>query len=118
MRAVTADDANAPVKIPLTDELDLHTFRPAEIADLLETYFMECRQRGLLRVRVIHGKGTGTLRATVHARLHASTQVLGFASGNETSGGWGATWVTLKPADSSKAPETSRPPAGSSPTHL
>ena len=40
--------------IPITGELDLHTFRPAEIADLLENYLAECQRRDLLRVRVVH----------------------------------------------------------------
>lgn len=97
---VTTDNPDDPVAIPITGELDLHTFRPAEIASLLEDYFAECRRRGLRRVRVIHGKGTGTLRTTVQARLRLSPAVLGFGPGDETSGGWGATIVTLKPADS------------------
>ena len=96
-----------PVAIPITGELDLHTFRPAEVADLLDHYFAECRQRGLGRVRVVHGKGTGTLRAAVHAHLRRSPGVAGFASGDETSGGWGATLVTLKPA--AAGPETAHP---------
>lgn len=99
-KGVPADDTNQPVSIPITGEIDLHTFRPAEITGLLEEYFAECRHRGLLRVRVIHGKGTGTLRETVHAQLRRSTQVLGFSQGDEKSGGWGATIVTLKAKDS------------------
>jgi DNA-nicking Smr family endonuclease len=97
---VPADDPDQPVAIPINGELDLHTFQPSEIASLLEEYFAECRQRGLQRVRVIHGKGTGTLRATVEAQLRQSTVVAGFGPGDETSGGWGATIVTLKPLDS------------------
>lgn len=90
------DDPEAPVSIPITGELDLHTFRPAEIASLLQDYLTECQQRQILRVRIIHGKGTGTLRATVHAWIQRSPLVEHFASGDETSGGWGATLVTLK----------------------
>ena len=94
-----ADDAREPVAIPITGELDLHAFRPGEVPSLLDEYFLECRKRGLRRVRVVHGKGTGTLRETVHAQLRRSPQVAGFALGDETSGGWGATLVTLKPTD-------------------
>lgn len=93
-------DPDEPIAIPITGELDLHTFRPADIPSLLDSYFAECRRRGLFRVRVIHGKGTGTLRTTVHACLRRDRGVAGFAQGDETSGGWGATIVTLKPADS------------------
>jgi DNA-nicking Smr family endonuclease len=91
-----SDAPGKPVAIPITGELDLHTFRPAEIATLLDDYFAECRRRGIFGVRVIHGKGIGTLRATVHAHLRRSAVVAGFASGDETSGGWGATLVTLR----------------------
>ena len=97
---VSGDDPNEPVAIPITGELDLHTFRPAEIGDLLGNYFAECRERGLLRVRVVHGKGTGTLRTTVHTWLRRSPAVLRFDAGDEHSGGWGATIVTLKPLNS------------------
>lgn len=97
-----ASDADpAPVAIPITGELDLHTFRPGEVTRLLDDYFAECQKRGIWRVRVIHGKGTGTLRETVHAHLRRSPHVAGFILGDETSGGWGATLVTLKRKDSS-----------------
>ena len=85
-----------PVRIPISGELDLHTFRPTEVASLLADYFAECRKRGIRRVRVIHGKGTGTLRETVHARLRAMPGVAGFHLADESSGSWGATWVELR----------------------
>ncbi|MFA5056653.1 MAG: Smr/MutS family protein, partial [Opitutaceae bacterium] len=50
-------DELQPVRIPITGELDLHTFRPAEASDLVEEYLAACRQRGLVEVRIIHGKG-------------------------------------------------------------
>lgn len=97
---VTADDPNEPIALPITGELDLHTFRPAEVTALLDDYFAECRRRRIHRVRVIHGKGTGALRETVQGHLRRSRAVHSFAQGDETSGGWGATIVTLLPADS------------------
>lgn len=93
---MTDDDPVDPIAIPITGELDLHTFHPNEVTRLLDDYFQECVKHGILRVRVIHGKGTGTLRATVHSHLRKSSRVSGFAQGDETSGGWGATWVTLR----------------------
>lgn len=97
---VSADDPNEPIALPITGELDLHAFRPNEVTRLLDDYFAECRLRRIHRVRVVHGKGRGTLRATVHAHLRRSRAVHSFAQGDETSGGWGATIVTLLPADS------------------
>jgi DNA-nicking Smr family endonuclease len=93
-----ARDEPEPVAIPITGELDLHAFRPGEVTSLLDEYFLECRKRGLRRVRVVHGKGTGALRETVHAHLRRSPQVADFALGDGTTGGWGATLVMLKPA--------------------
>jgi DNA-nicking Smr family endonuclease len=87
-----------PIHIPITGELDLHTFAPAETCRVLEAYLEACREKGILTVRVVHGKGTGTRRETVQAFLRRSPIVAGFQSGNETSGGWGATQVTLRPA--------------------
>jgi hypothetical protein len=88
-------DDRPPVRIPITGELDLHTFRPREIASLLDGYLAECARANLRVVRIVHGKGTGTLRDLVHARLRRSPRVKGFRLGDERTGGWGATLVTL-----------------------
>src|SRR6266511_1976448 len=60
---------HAPVPIPITGELDLHTFQPSDLGALIPAYFDACIARGIYEVRVVHGKGTGTLRTTVHALL-------------------------------------------------
>lgn len=86
----------APVILPITGELDLHTFRPQDLGELIPTYLGECAARGLLQVRIVHGKGTGTLRTTVHALLQRSPLVQSYRSGDEHTGGWGATLVTLR----------------------
>lgn len=85
-----------PVEYPITDELDLHTFRPAEVKELLPDYFGLCREKGIFQVRVIHGKGTGSMREYVHAQLRKLPEVDRFELGDETSGSWGATRVWLK----------------------
>jgi DNA-nicking Smr family endonuclease len=86
-----------PVEIPITGELDLHTFHPRDLGVLLPAYLEECQKRGLLRVRVIHGKGRGTLRTTVHTLLQRQPIVASYQLADETSGSWGATWVQLHP---------------------
>jgi DNA-nicking Smr family endonuclease len=86
-----------PVPLPIDGVLDLHTFRPAEVKDLVPEYLAECRARGILRVRVIHGKGIGNLRRTVHALLERDPTVAEFHLASEHFGGWGATIVLLKP---------------------
>lgn len=86
-----------PIHIPITDELDLHTFQPSEIGDLLTDYLGECQMAGIFNVRVIHGKGTGTLRTSVHVVLGRLAIVDSWTwPAGAQSGGWGATWVHLK----------------------
>lgn len=76
--------------------LDLHTFRPEEVKDVVRNYLAECRERGILQVRIIHGKGIGTLREIVHATLQRMPEVESFRLGDEDAGGWGSTIVILK----------------------
>ena len=54
------------------------------------------RKAGILQLRIVHGKGIGVLRETVHARLRRRADVEGFRLGGEGGGGWGATLVSLK----------------------
>jgi DNA-nicking Smr family endonuclease len=86
-----------PVRIPIEDVLDLHTFRPQDIADLLEDYFDECIKAGIFSVRVIHGKGKGMQKRQVHRILQKNPRVKGFKDAPPEAGGWGATLVELKP---------------------
>lgn len=86
---------NEPVEIPIDGELDLHTFQPRDIKELLPAYLAACREKGILQVRVIHGKGIGNLRRTVHALLSRMPEVQSFSLATEPFGGWGATIVHL-----------------------
>ena len=81
---------------PLTDELDLHTFQPRDCADVVEEYVRAAAEAGFTNVRIIHGKGTGTLRRIVHSVLERHPAVAGFRLADGTSGSWGATLVELK----------------------
>ena len=89
-------ESEEPIHIPITGELDLHTFAPSETRRVIEAYFEACLEKQIYSVRIVHGKGTGALRETVHALLRRSPLVDGFNLGNETSGGWGATQVSLR----------------------
>ncbi len=88
-----------PLQLPIDGVLDLHTFRPREVKELVLDYLAACRVRGILRVRIIHGKGTGQLRQTVHSTLEKRPEVAEFHLAGELYGGWGATIVYLKPPD-------------------
>ena len=89
-------DDDVPIELPIDGVLDLHTFHPREVKDLVPDYLAECRERGIIEVRIIHGKGTGTLRRTVHAILSRLPEVSSFGLAMEDAGGWGATLVTLR----------------------
>ena len=93
-----SDEIPDEVELPITGELDLHTFRPSDIGSLLPEYFEECRKLGLLSVRVVHGKGSGALREGVHRVLEQLPGIAGWTwPAAAQYGGWGATWVQLKP---------------------
>ena len=85
-----------PIRIPIEDVLDLHTFRPQDIADLLDEYFSECIKAGIQSVRVIHGKGKGIQKRQVHKILKKHPLVQSFSDAPPEAGGWGATMVTLR----------------------
>jgi dsDNA-specific endonuclease/ATPase MutS2 len=85
-----------PIELPIEGVLDLHTFRPKDVKDIVPDYLDACREKGILEVRIIHGKGTGTLRQTVHSILSRLPQVASFALAHEQRGGWGATIVHLR----------------------
>ncbi|MBU1208941.1 MAG: Smr/MutS family protein [Proteobacteria bacterium] len=90
-------EESEPIELPIDGILDLHTFQPKEVKDLLPDYLTACREHGILQVRVIHGKGTGALRQTVHAILERLPGVVSYRLAGEDAGGWGATLVQLKP---------------------
>ncbi len=89
-------DEEEIVDFPIDGVLDLHTFRAAEVKDLIVDYLEECRKRSILTVRIIHGKGTGTLRRTVHSVLSRLPEVESFRLADSDEGGWGATLVELR----------------------
>ena len=87
----------APHPLPITGELDLHPFRPQDLGDLVPEYLAECRARGILEVRVVHGKGRGQVARSVHAFLRRLPEVESFSLASGHYGGWGATFVRLRP---------------------
>lgn len=86
-----------PALVPITDVLDLHTFLPKEVKSLLDEYFHACIQKGIFRVRLIHGKGTGAMREKVYSVLRKHPLVSGFSQAgmDHGGGGWGAVIVEL-----------------------
>ena len=86
-----------PVEIPIEAYLDLHSFSPREVRAVVEEYLFQCWEKGLLELRIIHGRGTGTQRAIVHSLLAKNSCVDRFTEAVPEAGGWGATIVYLRP---------------------
>lgn len=88
----------------MTDELDidglldLHLFRPEETRDLVADWLDACRERGLLEVKIVHGKGIGVQREIVQGVLRRHPGVLRFGPAHDASS-WGATVATLHPLE-------------------
>ena len=96
--ATSASATDQPVELPFDGTLDLHTFRPADVRLLLPEYLGGCIERGQRHLRIVHGKGTGSMRRTVEALLGRDPRVESFRTAGEDAGGWGATLVTLRAA--------------------
>ena len=84
-----------PVEIPVNGVLDLHTFNPRELPFLIDDYLAACREKGVISVRIIHGKGTGVQKARVRSLLAKHPLVRRFKDAPAEAGGWGATVVEL-----------------------
>jgi DNA-nicking Smr family endonuclease len=97
-------EAAGAVVVPITDELDLHTFVPRDVPSVVAEYIHACREKGILRVRVIHGRGKGVQRAEVHRALRSLPGVVSFADAPPASGGWGATVIHLTSGSADSGP--------------
>lgn len=94
---VESDKQEEPVELPIDGVLDLHAFSPADVKELVPEYLAACREKDILRVRIIHGKGIGEMMKTVHAILARLAEVESFELAGPREGGSGATIVRLRP---------------------
>ena len=90
---------------PVDGTLDLHMFRPKDAKSALSEYLHQCRIRGILRIRIIHGKGQGVLRQIVQSYLKKCDFVVEYSTPPDASG-WGATIAILEPFPEDDSRET------------
>lgn len=84
-----------PFEIEITDSIDLHAFNPRDVEAVTRAFLTEARKKGFRIVRIIHGKGIGVQRQIVRKVLAETPFVINFRSGDEFSGGAGATIAEL-----------------------
>jgi DNA-nicking Smr family endonuclease len=84
-----------PVRIPVTDVLDLHSVPPRDVEGVVEEYLIETKRLGLKALRIVHGRGIGVQRETVRRVLARTSFVAAYGDAPAEAGGWGATLVTL-----------------------
>ncbi len=90
-------EGDDPVILPIEDSIDLHTFAPRDIPDVVQSYLEAAHEDGLEEVRIIHGRGRGVQKERVRQVLEKSDLVESFEEATPDRGGWGATVVRLKP---------------------
>lgn len=88
-------EGDPAVALEITDVLDLHSFPPPQVKDVVRSYLDEACERGFEQIRIIHGRGKGVQRRLVRSLLERDPRVLHFGDAPDTAGGWGATVATL-----------------------
>ncbi len=88
--------SDEPIDHPIDGTLDLHTFLPRDVGTLVPDYLEACREKGIFDVRIVHGKGKGILRESVHRILERQPGVESFRLAGAGGGSWGATLVHLR----------------------
>ena len=76
-------------------QLDIRGWRVDAALEELETYLNDAAMSGISSIRIVHGKGTGALRAAVREQLSHHPLVKSFASAPPQEGGDGVTIVKL-----------------------
>ena len=80
----------------VSDEIHLRHLTVDEALIKLDKYLHDAYVAGLLQVRVIHGKGTGTLRQMVRRELAGHPLVSSYRAGEYGEGGAGVTVVVFE----------------------
>jgi DNA mismatch repair protein MutS2 len=86
---VTADES-------FTNELHLRGMTTDEVGDAIERFVSAAVVHGIATLRIVHGKGTGALRARTQEVLKRLPEVRSFRLGRWGEGDTGVTVVELK----------------------
>jgi len=89
-------DSEKPFKVEINGVLDLHSFSPKDLSTLIDEYINACLEKKITQLRIIHGKGVGNIRRSVHSLLERNPHVIHYQLADASGGSWGATVVELK----------------------
>ncbi len=89
-------NSDKPIKLKIDGTLDLHSFRPEDLSTLIDEYIDACLKKKIYELRIIHGKGIGNIRRSVHSLLDRNPYVDHYQLAGPGGGSWGATVVNLK----------------------
>jgi dsDNA-specific endonuclease/ATPase MutS2 len=92
-------DEASELAFEFSDVLDLHSFSPRDVPEIVTAWLDEAVTQGRIELRLIHGRGIGVQRERVRALLSRDARVLSFRDAPGDAGGWGATLITLARAD-------------------
>lgn len=87
------------IEVEVTDVLDLHSFPPSEVPQIVRDYLELAWEGGFDQVRLIHGRGKGVQRRTVRTIAERDPRVEEFGDAPASAGGWGATWIRFRERD-------------------
>ncbi|MEX0945397.1 MAG: Smr/MutS family protein [Balneolaceae bacterium] len=88
--------SHEPYRVKIDGVLDLHSFHPNDLSTLIDEYIDACLDKKIYQLRIIHGKGIGNIRRSVHSLLERNPHVTGYQLADQSGGSWGATIVNLE----------------------
>ncbi len=86
-------------EIEFGSEVDLHHFHPRDTGIVVHEFLKQGKEKGLSRLRIVHGKGRSQKKSQVHRLLADAPDVESFS---DDGSNWGATIVTLRQGNSSE----------------
>lgn len=89
-------DDEPAIELPIEDEIDLHSFSPREVRDVVREWLEQVRGRYEM-VTIIHGRGRGVQRRIIHSLLDEIPWVASYH--DSVRGNWGATVAHLTSGD-------------------
>lgn len=87
------EDNGGPREIDFGEECDLHHFHPGDREMVVKEFIRQASEKGLRRIRIVHGKGKSVAKEQILGLLGNDPRVEGFGDDGPN---WGATVVILK----------------------